>query len=327
MAAGKESDFKIYHSEFYGGMYERLVQVTQAFNIASNGGVQLITKKVLGDYQKESFLKRVSNLITRRDLTVLTAADDLPMTMDELISVKINRKIGPAAQTLDAWKKVGADPAEFSFKLGQIIAEEKLKDMLNTGILCIEAAIQGQAALVYDATGESTKTLTHTHLVSGLAKMGDRAVDILVWVMHSKPYFDLLKQALADKIFEVAGAVVYSGTVATFNRPTVVIDAPALHDANGSATDTYNVLGLTASGVVVQESEEETITSQMVTGLEQLVMRIQGEYAFNVGCKGFKWDVTNGGANPTDTALGTTTNWDKAMAEDKNLAGVRVLVQ
>jgi len=79
------------------------------------------------------------------------------------------------------------------------------------------------------------------------------------------------------------------------------------------------VLGLTASGVVVQESEEETITSSMVTGIKQLVMCIQGEYVFNVGCTGFKWDVTNGGANPTDTALGTTTNWDKAMAEDKNL--------
>jgi hypothetical protein len=74
---------------------------------------------------------------------------------------------------------------------------------------------------------------------------------------------------------------------------------------------------------VVQESEEETITSQMFISLEQLVMRIQGEYAFNVGCKGFKWDVTNGGANPTGAAPGTTTNRDKAMAEHKNLAGVR----
>jgi hypothetical protein len=45
-----------------------------------------------------------------------------------------------------------------------------------------------------------------------------------------------------------------------------------------------------------------------------------------VGCKGFKWDVANGGANSTDTALGTTTNRDKAMAEDKNLAGVRIVV-
>jgi hypothetical protein len=87
------------------------------------------------------------------------------------------------------------------------------------------------------------------------------------------------------------------------------------------------ILGLTASGVVVQRSEEETISAQMVAGLEQLVMRIQGEYTFNVGCKGFKRDVTNGGANPTDTALGTTTNWDKDVTEDKNLAGVRIMVQ
>jgi hypothetical protein len=81
------------------------------------------------------------------------------------------------------------------------------------------------------------------------------------------------------------------------------------------------------SVAVVKESEEETITSQMVTGLEQLVMLIQGEYAFNVGCKGFKWDVTLRAAKPTDAALGSTTDWDKAMAEDKNLAGVRIVVQ
>jgi hypothetical protein len=59
--------------------------------------------------------------------------------------------------------------------------------------------------------------------------------------------------------------------------------------------------------VVIQESEEETITSQMVTCLGHLVMRIQVEDTFNEGYKGFKRDITNGGANPTDTALGTTT--------------------
>jgi len=64
-----------------------------------------------------------------------------------------------------------------------------------------------------------------------------------------------------------------------------------------------------------------------VTGVGHLLMRIQGEHAFNVGCKGFKRDVTDGGANPTDTALGTTTNWDKDVTEDKNLASVRIMVQ
>ncbi|MGH9339528.1 MAG: major capsid protein, partial [Acidobacteriota bacterium] len=58
-----------------------------------------------------------------------------------------------------------------------------------------------------------------------------------------------------------------------------------------------------------------------------LVMRIQGEYAYNLRLRGFAWDVTNGGANPTDSALGTSTNWDKAATADKSLAGIRIKTQ
>jgi hypothetical protein len=65
----------------------------------------------------------------------------------------------------------------------------------------------------------------------------------------------------------------------------------------------------------------------MVTGLEQLVMCIQDEYLFYTGYEGFKWGVTNSVTHPTDTALGTTTHCDRTMVEDKNLAGVRIVVQ
>ena len=145
--------------------------------------------------------------------------------------------------------------------------------------------------------------------------------------MHSKAYFDLVKEQISANITNVADRVIYGGTPATLNRPVIISDVPALTDANGSATDTYNTLGLVADGVVISESEQSDIISEIVTGLENLVFRIQGEYAFNVKCKGFKWDVTNGGANPTDTALGTTTNWDKAATDNKDLAGVRIVTQ
>jgi hypothetical protein len=38
--------------------------------------------------------------------------------------------------------------------------------------------------------------------------------------------------------------------------------------------------------------------------------------------KGYRWDVTNGGANPDDSSLGTGSNWDRAATSDKDLAGV-----
>ena len=57
-------------------------------------------------------------------------------------------------------------------------------------------------------------------------------------------------------------------------------------------------------------------------GRENIVTRLQGEYAYNVGCKGVKWDVTNGGVNPSDAAVGTSTNWDSVMDDVKDLGGV-----
>jgi len=327
MAIGVYSDFKLYDEQFQAGQYEVIAQNLDGFNAASANAIRMVARELLGHYNKEAFFKHISNLITRRDISSVSAATDLPMTQDEFIGVKVNRKIGPVAQTLDAMRKIGMSDQEISFILGQIVASARLADMLNTSILAVEAAIEGQTALNYDATGETVKTLTHEHLVSGLSKLGDQASKVVCWVMHSKPYFDLMKQSIADKITNIADATIYAGTVATLGRPTVVVDAPALHDDNGSLADTYNVLGLVVDAVTAIESEDGGLTSQVVTGLENLVVRFQGEYAFNLMIKGFKWDTANGGENPTDTALGTTTNWDKVATSDKDLAGVRIVVQ
>jgi hypothetical protein len=53
-----------------------------------------------------------------------------------------------------------------------------------------------------------------------------------------------------------------------------------------------------------------------------LVVRVQAEYAYSLGIKGFKYDVANGGANPDATAVGTASNWDKVATDKKDLAGV-----
>lgn len=327
MAIGKASDFKIYEEEFYGGMWEGLSQTTNGFNAGSRNALRLVTRDLLGNYSKESFYKSISNLITRRDTTSVAAVTDLAMTQDEKITVKVHRKIGPTAQTLDAWRKIGKDQREMSFQIGRMVADEKIKDYINTTILVAQAAIAGQGSLLFDATGETTKTLTHGYLVKGLAKMGDMGSGVVCWVMHSKPYYDLMGQAIADKVFEVAGATIMNGTIASLGRPVVVIDSPALWDLNGSATDTYNVLGLVEDAATLIESETEEIFAEPVTGLENIIFRIQGEYAYNLGVKGFKWDVTNGGANPLDAALATTTNWDLVVSSVKLAAGVKIKVQ
>ena len=323
------SDFKIYNAEFQTGVMERVAQNLDAFNEKSRNAIRLVTKALKGEYLKEAFFKPDSSDFTRRDVDSFADVDTLKPTQDEFISVKLNRRFGPYAFTGDSIRKIQISNRALSLLLGRRYGIRKLESQLNSGIIAVEAAIEGQTDLNYDATGESTATLTQEHLVSGLAKMGDRQNRIICWVMHSKPWADLMKNTMTTDAFafQIGDIAVNRGTIPTLGRPTIVTDSSALWDLNGTATDTYNVLGLVEDAVVITESEEDTIESDKSLGAEQIIYLVQGECAFTVGVKGMKWDITNGGANPTDSALGTTTNWDAAATDDKDKAGVRIKVQ
>jgi hypothetical protein len=317
------TDIKIYEPEFQSGMYESVAQFISGVSAASAGAIQMSSAMLPGHYRKEAFWD-IASLITRRVTTSVSAKTDGNLTQDEFVTVKLNRKAGPVATTLDTFRKSGKGIAEFSYILGQQYAEQKLQNMLNAGLASVETAIEAASTTLNYTPGA---TLITGHLVSGMAKMGDRASSIRAWVMHSKPYFDLMASQITDKIYGNANLVVYGGAPASLGKPVIVTDSAALWDLNASLTDTYNVLGLTEGALTIQESEEESVVLDTVTGLESLAVRFQAEFAFNVGVKGYRWDVGNGGTNPTDAALATTTNWDNALTSLKNGPGVRVVVQ
>jgi hypothetical protein len=324
MAIGKGSNFKIHDEFFQSG---RVEGVAQAIDGVSNlrGAIQIREANHAGNYKYEPFFALTSSLVTRRDLTSVSAATDLALTQNEEIGVKINRKFGPAAITLDAFKKISRDPEEASYILGLQHAQTKMQDMLNTGLVAVEAAIQGNTAMNYDYSG--TGTLNHTAINLALAKFSDRSGDIVAGVMRGKSYHDLVGASITDKITDVANVAIRDGGTFLLGRNVMVTDAAALFDANGSLTDTYNSLFLVPGGVRIEESEPETVAFELVTGLDQLVYRYQAEFSYSIYVKGFQWDVTNGGSNPTDATLGTTTNWDQVATDDKDTAGVRLVTQ
>lgn len=327
MAIGTKSNFIIYHEEFWAGMGEVLAQNADAFNAASGNTIRQVTRLMRGDYERESFMKSIAALSARRDITATTTVADTALTQDEIVAVKLNRRLGPVANTLDSFRKIAPDEDAqrlFSFQLGRQMAQAVQLDMLNAAIKACEAALDAQAAIEHDATDG---TIQFTDLVDGLAKFGDRSTRIIAWVMHSKPFFDLFKDGLANyKIENVAGFMIVTGNPLSLGKPVVVTDSSDLVDTSASP-DEYSTLGLVEDAIEVAESEEREITEDLVTGLENLVLRIQGEYAYNIKLKGFKWDITNGGANPDDTALGTGTNWDKAATDNRDLAGILIKSQ
>ncbi|WP_061238178.1 major capsid protein [Ectopseudomonas composti] len=325
MAAGKASDFKVYQDQFQAGIVETLTQNSNAFNAASAGAISLSTLSRRGDYSQQAFFKNVANLITRRDTTSVSDATILGMAQDEWISVKLNRKIGPVDQTKDAFRKIMAGLAEdeMSFLLGEMAAKAMQVEMLNSALRAGRAALNAQSAVKH--TIATNGTLNTAGLVTGLSKFGDAAGQIVCWVMHSKQYYDLVQAQITANIDGVSNFNVATGTPVTLNRPVLVTDSDALVVTAGSgsaATTDYFALGLTADALIVENTEEEELVIENVTGKENLITRMQGEFAYNLGVKGFKWDIANGGANPSDATLGTGSNWDAVRGSYKDFAGV-----
>lgn len=324
MAIGKASDFQIYHDEFHSGLMEAIDTNIDAFNEASAGTIRLVSASHEGDYQKEAFFKEISSLVSRRDTTSVSAATDLAMTEGQEARVKVHRKVGPVAQTMDAFRKIGMDPSEMSMMLGQWIGPRIVKDQILTAIKAAAAGIANNSGVLQSNTGA---TITYAGIVQALAKFGDAADEIKCLVFHSKQWFDLVNTmtSVSTELTGVGQMAVQSGIVPAFGRRVVVIDSADLI-VTGSP-DNYRCLGLVEGGVVVIESEPPTVVSDVVTGLENLVVRFQGEHAYSLGLKGYTWDIANGGAGPTDAALATGGNWDKVATSDKNTAGVMLRTQ
>jgi len=322
MATSVVTDFKIYEDEFYSGLTEVIAQEVELFNEASRGAMVLSTETKKGNYSKASFVSLISSLVSRRDITSVAAATSLKMSMDEIISVKLSRKIGPVDTARSAWKIMGETPEEASLVLGQQMGPAIMQNMVNAVVKAGAAALN-IAANKYDYS--ATGGMAPLALTGGLKKFGDRAGDVIMWVMHSAKWWQLVENAISNNYYQVSSIAIQEGVPGTLGRPVLVTDDPSLYIAG--SPDTYVTLGLTPAGLVAVDSEQLDIVADVVTGLENIVNRIQGEFAFNVGVKGFKWDTSNGGANPNDAALATQTNWDQAVTSTKDTAGIYILTQ
>jgi len=341
MAMGLKTNFNIDNPFIYTGYTEMLTQFSNAFNEQSGGAIRLTSESKRGDYAEEAFFQNISGLVGRRDPTSNADATDKNVDMATLNQVKLNRKVGPIAQSYDSFRKIGSPVSvpgsnqqsgidELDMIVGQQTAKAVQVEMVNTALLALATSLRGTGAagLVYDnGATDATGTVTSTDLVKGLAKMGDAAAQkVGIWVMHSKQYYDLVGDQITANLDGTTGFVLATANPVTLNRPVLVIDSPSLVVTDGVAggIDSYLMLGLGTGAVEIEDTENMMLATQLITGKENLGIRIQGEYAYNLGVLGFDWDTTNGGENPADAAVGTATNWDQSYADVKDLGGVVV---
>lgn len=321
MTIGTVTDMKVYEQTFNGGYMERLAQNIDGFNAASGGSIILAKNDLEGDFAYESFFKFVAGM-SRRDPTSTAAQTPKKLLMDEKISVKVNHKFDQFAMTEDAFYKAGRSPEEFAMWMGEQMADQTVQYMLNRAISVASAAISGVAGLNLDvsAAGSDTK-LTYKNLNKLLQLWGDKQAQVVTWVMAGAGVNELVGDMLGGAQFNDSGVSIYEGGAPTLGKKILAIDAPAL-----TPTGKYVILGLPKSAVLVEESEPARSIFERRGGNENIQIQGQAEGAFNVSVKGFKWDVANGGSNPTDSALNTASNWDQTATDIKNLAGLQLTV-
>jgi len=330
MATGTFANFKIYEPEFYTAFVDTVAQNLAAFGGASRNAIRVVPQIEGGHYLKYAFYDDPVT-ISRRNITdVSTAQTPTNMSMDDNIAVKVNRKVNLISMTKDSFKKRGlaneAAQREFSRVIGAAMGKKQVQDYLNTALIAVETAIQGNTAMNLDATATAATTCTFGNLQLVRALFGDAFGEIVTWVGHSRPYHDNQATALASGalVANVYGTMINEGNVPTLGLPFVVSDSSSLINGSGSSS-TYNVLGLVPDAVIIYETEPIDVLVYEYGGNENIELRLQAEYAYNLMVKGFQWNISAGSSNPTDGTLGTTTNWVQVTASDKQTAGVRML--
>jgi hypothetical protein len=320
MAVTTHTDVVVDENHIYGGIFEEMEQNLASLTTGSRGTILINDSRVKGDYGYDSFFASISNMIERRVSDTVSDGTATEALEKEYVSVKLKRR-AQVEWTLDAFKSKQLDPAGFAVVLGREFQKRKLQDMINIGMTAVATALETQAALTND---QSSASITHGQINSAFAKRGDKSFEIAAVAIHSTPYHDLISQALTDKMpANIGGGAIQVGTVPVFGRAALISDSAGLTDANGSAADTYNTLGLVPGALMIEQSEPETlIPADLVTGKHNLILRFQAEYVFNLAVKGFAWNVSGGGTNPTDAAVATTSNWTQVDTDDKTLAGV-----
>ncbi|THD46641.1 Ig domain-containing protein [Enterobacteriaceae bacterium ML5] len=314
MAAGTagttiNTDMVIYDDLAQTAFLERRQDNLDVFNAASNGAIILDNEMIEGDFKKRSFYQ-VGGSIQFRDVTSTDTVESKKIGAGEAIGVKAPWKYGPYSTTEEAFKRRGRDVTEFSEVVGTDAADATLEGYIQYAIKGLVAAIGNNSTMQVDAdiATDGKKTLTR-----GLRKYGDKFNRICLFVMHSATYFDIVDQAIENKLYEEAGVVVYGGQPGTLGKPVLVTDqCPA--DA---------ILGLVPNAVKITESQAPGFRSYPINDQENLAIGYRAEGTVNIDLLGYSW-ATAKGANPDITKIGTKGNWTKHFKDDKSTAGVLI---
>lgn len=312
------SDMKVFNDHVRTATIETLAQMVDKFNTASRGAIRLSTDGFGGDFLMESSFASLHAAQRRVDrYATNAAASSTALSQIQHNSVKVAGGFGPVLWEPAQLSWVQQNPDLAVEVISRNMSEAIMKDMLNSAIAALVAAIEAQATATYDG---GTGPVTYADINNAHAKFGDHSGLIVADVMDGATFHALIGQNLTNtaQLFQAQGVTV----VDILGRAIVVTDAPALRETPSTSTNDAKVLGLVTDAAVVHDASDLVTNIETSNGKERIETTMQADYSFGLGLKGYAWDVTNGGKSPTDAEIATGSNWDKIATSIKHTAGV-----
>jgi len=308
------SDMRVFNEFYMSAAVDRLEQKLGVFNEASRGAIRLTTQGFIGDFMDASFFANLAGTQSRVDRYATNdPVAPIDLTEEKTRSVKIAGRFGPIRFEPSQFTWLQRPDSEGAAAFAEKFSDAVIKDMVNTSIASLVAAINNNPLARFDA---GTNPITFSALNDAQALFGDASENILVFVMTGKTAHKLIGQNIqnASQLF-VAGNVRIIDILGTL---VIRTDAPALFQTGTPSHDF--VLGLTdgASTITDAASDLQSATSTL-PGKQRIETIMQTDYSFGLTLKGYKW---GGGASPNAAQLGTGTNWPQIIADVKNTAGV-----
>lgn len=320
------SNMQVFNSYLMPLLMEIFPQEIEKFNQASNGTIVLDSANFDGNYLEQSFYSALFASQRRVDRYAANgAASATNLAQDKHLSVKVAGGFGPIIFEPSQLGWLRKPTQEGLTVAANQFASALMADQLNTAILSLVAAIENNAAMVNDVSG--TGQAGQGDINTGLAAFGDRSGSISALIMTGAQYHTLIGQAIenSNNLYEIGGVAVRDGRAFGQSRPIVTTDAPALREAG--VPNKQKILGLTPMAATVSESSDVITNVETKNGKQRIETSFQADYDFAVKLKGYSWDAANGGASPDDTDLGTGSNWDKVVSNDKDTAGIMIIGQ
>lgn len=299
------SDVIIYNDLVQTAYLERIQDNIDVFGGSSNGAISIRNELIEGDFRKQAFYK-FEGSVSHRNVNSDSTVDASKIGAEEMVSVKCPWKFGPFKTTKEAFKRRMRSPEEFSLVVGMKMADEIMSYWIQAALASLDAAISGDMRV-----GGSVKTSGKKIFTKGLRTMGDKFERIALLAMHSATFFDVVDEAINDKIFNEADIVIYGGQPGSMGKPILVTDK--------CATD--KIFGLQPGAVSVVESQAPETIQYPINNEENISIGYRAEGAFNMELLGYSWEPTAGGNNPNLTNLENADNWEKYASSDKATAG------